>query len=500
MNPVNLTKDSAANDLQAVYSPDGEQIAFRSDRDGGGIFLMGATGENVRRLTDSGFYPSWSPDGKEIVFSSENFEEPMNRSIFGKLWIVNVATGEKRQIFNESDAIQPSWSPSGARIAFWGYKQGGQRDIWTISADGADLQPVTDDAAIDWNPVWSPDGKFLYFISDRGGSMNLWRVSIDEKTGKVAGAPETITTPSTYTQHLTFSRNGGSFAYAQAANHSNILKADFEIADGKAAIKNPTEITQSAMLATNPEPSPDGEWIVFDSHGSTQEDIFIIKSDGTGLRQLTNDAYKDRAPRWSPDGKQIAFFSDRLGKYTGWVINADGGNLRQATEPVEQTWAQLPVWSPDGENLLFNRSFSLPVILDNSKPYLSQTPQILETKNAPERWVMMSDWSPDGEKLAGYAVSGSAGEAGIFTYSFETRRYEKMSNFGVVPVWLSDNRRLVFHQKDKIYLLDTQTKNSEEILSVAPNRVQRITISKDNKTAFYVVQKTEADIWLGSLE
>lgn len=499
MNAINLTKDSAANDLQAVYSPDGEQIAFRSDRDGGGIFLMGATGENVRRLTDSGFYPSWSPDGKQIVFSSENFEEPMNRGIISYLWTVNIATGKRRKI-TEQDAIQPSWSPSGARIAFWGYKQGGQRDLWTISPDGADLAPVTDDAAVDWNPVWSPDGKYLYFISDRGGSMNLWRVSIDEKTGKVTAEPETISTPSVYTQHLTFARNGRNFAYAQATNYSNILKADLDFSVGKPVVKNPVEITQGAMLATNPEPSPDGEWIVFDNLGDKQEDIFLIKTDGSGLRQLTNDGYKDRTPRFSPDGKQIAFFSDRLGKYTGWVINADGSNLRQATEPVEQAWAQTPLWSANGDRLLFNRSFSPPIILDAAKPFLSQTPQILEAENAPERWVMMSDWSPDGEKLAGYMVSAGTGEAGVFTYSFATRRYEKMSDFGVFTVWLSDSRRLLFYYRDKIYLLDSSTKKAEEILSVAPNRVQRVTISKDNRTIFYSLQKTEADIWLGNFE
>jgi eukaryotic-like serine/threonine-protein kinase len=499
MKAVNLTKDSAENDLQAVYSPDGDEIAFRSDRMGGGIFLMGATGENVRRLTDFGFYPAWSPDGREIVFSSENFEEPMNRGIFSYLWTVNIATGEKRKII-EQDAIQPSWSPSGARIAFWGYKSGGQRDVWTISADGTDLLPVTDDAAVDWNPVWSPDGKFLYFISDRGGSMNLWRVPVDEKTGKVSGEPETITTPSVYTQHLTFSRDGRNFAYSQAINYSNILKADFELSGNKAAIKNSTEVTQGAMLATNPEPSPDGEWIAFDSHGDKQEDIFIIKKDGTGLRQLTNDAFKDRVPRWSPDGKQIAFFSDRLGKYTGLVIDADGGNLRQATEHVEQAWAQTPLWSAGGDKLIFNRSFSPPIILDRSKPFLRQTPQTLEAENPPERWVMMTSSSPDAEKLAGYMVSGGTGEAGIFVYSFETRRYEKMSDFGVFPVWLEDSRRLLFYQKDKIHLLDSQTKKSEEILSVAPNRVQRVTVSKDNRTVFYSLQKTEADIWLGSLE
>ena len=70
--PINLTPDSTDDDDQPAFSPDGERIAFRSSRDGGGIFVMGRTGEAVRRLTREGFKPAWSPDGKEIAFTTEN--------------------------------------------------------------------------------------------------------------------------------------------------------------------------------------------------------------------------------------------------------------------------------------------------------------------------------------------------------------------------------------------------------------------------------------------
>src|SRR5262249_3883512 len=78
-NPINLTKDCEQADAQPSFSPSGDRIAFRSDCGGGGIFVMGATGENRRRLTDLGFYPSWSPDEKEIVVCSEMFDEPYSR-------------------------------------------------------------------------------------------------------------------------------------------------------------------------------------------------------------------------------------------------------------------------------------------------------------------------------------------------------------------------------------------------------------------------------------
>ena len=69
-NAINLTKDSPENDTMPAFSPDGESIAFRSDREGGGIFVMGRTGESVRRITNGGYSPAWSPDGAQIVYAT----------------------------------------------------------------------------------------------------------------------------------------------------------------------------------------------------------------------------------------------------------------------------------------------------------------------------------------------------------------------------------------------------------------------------------------------
>jgi eukaryotic-like serine/threonine-protein kinase len=110
---INLTRDSAADDTEPAFSPDGEQIVFHSEREGGGLFLMGATGESVRRLTQDGHNPAWSPDGKEIAYAIGFFSGgPNNRTtVPSALHAINVQTGATRLI-TKGDAVQPHWSPA----------------------------------------------------------------------------------------------------------------------------------------------------------------------------------------------------------------------------------------------------------------------------------------------------------------------------------------------------------------------------------------------------
>ena len=293
-NAINLTNDSPEDDTQPVFSPDGESIAFRSEREGGGIFVMGRTGESVRRITDSGYNPAWSPDATKIVYAIDiaNREHVLGRMHVSELWTVVVATGEKRRIF-EGDAVQPSWSPHGLRIAFWNTygTRKGQRDIWTISADGEGALPVTSDPAVDWNPVWSADGRFLYFSSDRGGPMNLWRVSIDEKSGKVLGSLQPLTAPSSSAGLMSLSANGRLLAYTSFANSETMQRIAFDPTTAT-VLGEPVTVVAGSRLFTWPSPSPDGRWLAFASM-APQLDIFISRADGSGIRQLTNDRATD---------------------------------------------------------------------------------------------------------------------------------------------------------------------------------------------------------------
>jgi Tol biopolymer transport system component/serine/threonine protein kinase len=495
-NPVNLTKDSPWDDTQPAFSPDGERIAFRSEREGGGIFVMGATGESVKRLSDFGNNPTWSPDGKEIACADEGPVDPAVRSNpNSRVWAVNVATGERRQVTKE-DSIQPNWSPRGHRIAYGGRRNAAQRDIWTIPAGGGEPTEVTNDPAIDGSPVWSPDGKYLYFASDRGGSLNVWRVPIEEQTGKVLGPAEAVTTPSAYSAHLSFSLDGRRMVYSQILSRGNLQQVGFD-PDTETTTGQPVWITQGSRWANTPHLSPDGEWIAFDSQRGKQDDLFVTRRDGTSLRQLTDDLHKDRQPRWSPDGKRIAFFSDRSGKWEIWIINSDGSGLKQLT--YAPGIVTNPQWSPDGTRLAYRNPGGSPSIIEVEKPWTEQSPQVLPSMSDFVGWNAWS-WSPDGRKLAGWKLRAGAPD-GILVYSLEPQHYEKLTDFGIYPVWLSDNRRLLFQHQNQLYLIDSRSKKVREVLSVSPNEFgMGVAISRDDRQIYFSLVTTEADVWLMTLE
>jgi eukaryotic-like serine/threonine-protein kinase len=495
-NPTPLTKDSTADDTQPVFSPDGERIAFHSDRQPSGIYVMEATGENLRPVTAGGYHPSWSPDGREIVFSEKGYDAPSTRNtIPSKLWIVHVETGVKR-LLTDRDAMQPAWSPNGARIAFWFMPPGvGRSDIAIIPRGGGEPLVITKDASTNWNPVWSPDGKYLYFASDRSGNMNFWRVAIDEETGKVLSEPEAVVTPSKFSSHLNFSRDGKRMIYVQTNSQSNIQAAEFDV-NKERIIGDPVWITRGDRQIVRPELSTDGKQFVMRVPRRTQDDIVILSRDGTNWRDLTNDKFFDRYPRWSPDGKKVAFVSDRSGVYEIWMIDADGTNLRQITF-TGRPGTSFPLFSPDGAQLLF-RSNKLSYLLDLSRDLKEQTPQPLPPQENEGDYFVAWDWSPDGKKLAGM-FSGNNG-LGIGYFSFETKRYEKLANYDALPMWFPDSNRIVFSNEGKALVADISTKKVRELISHQPEQIRSVSVSHDGKLLYYTLSSSESDIWLLDLE
>ena len=493
---VNLTPGVAANDVQPAFSPNGAYIAFRSERSPGrGIYIMPASGGEPRLISDAGFHPSWSADGTEIVVSSFGRDEPTVRSVSTRhaLTIINVASGLRRELA-AVEASFPAWSPNGHRIAYWFYTGTfGRRDIATIPAGGGEPVLIAKDFAVsNWNPVWSPDGRYLYFVSSRSGNMNFWRVRIDERSGAVMGPPEAVITPSSYSRHLTFAKNGNRLAYVRTNDQANIQGVEFDSIAGK-AIGQPFWITQGDRQISRAELSPDGSQFVMRLVGRTQDDILTVSRDGKQWKEITNDEPFDRYVRWSPDGKRIAFSSDRNGGGQVWVANADGSGLKQLTFSTSTELATgFPVWSPDGSKLAVYFDGTT-FLLDPTRSQAEQNAQTLPTDT---RYRLVAwDWSPDGKKLLGVIAEGDKRHIGY--YSFETNSYEiALENSAAVAAWLPDSRRLVYGDGSCVYMLDIVTKERTKIVENPAVEIRSPFVSRDGKLLYYTASNDESDIWL----
>jgi Tol biopolymer transport system component len=495
-NAINLTQRSPTADSQPAFSPDGSQIAFRSSRDGGGIFVMGATGESVRRLTTVGYNPSWAPDGSRIAFSMEPVAlNPRGRTSPVRLWTADARSGATRQVTKGLDAVQPSWSPHGHRIAFWGNRGGGaQRDLWTIDPDAADPDAsavgVTNDAAIDWNPFWSADGSWLYFASDRGGSMNLWRVAIDERTGVTRGAPEPVTLAAAFAAHFSAARQANTIIFSGVLSSNAIERLALDVPGDR-----PVPVFNGSLPITAFDVSPDGGRIAFGAVNGSHEDLFVMNSDGSHIEQLTNDEHPDRGPVWSSDGTSLYFYSQRNDRYEIYTIRPDGGGLTQITRS-SRPGLIFPRPSPDGSLLVaMTGDGSLFWDVRASKAQPLPPP-------AADRVTSDPRWSPDGRRVA--AFENPAGNVnrtlGIVIYDVDARTYRQVANDPAYALtWLTD-KAIAFAASGALTVLDLPNATRREIKLPSPAAGPRsLSASPDGKFVYIRTARTDGDLWLATL-
>jgi TolB protein len=252
------------------------------------ICMMNSDGSGYHRLTtDDGvrhFYPALAPDGKSVVYSQYREDNVY------EIYELDIASGKSKQLTDRLGVLNsPEVSPDGKSIVFMRWTVvSDQYQVWRMDRDGSHPSRVFKGDG--WDPSWSPDGKQILFASDRDGATQLYVGNADgSQVHKVSDLPSIRGRSDWSPQNLIATYSGDAWA-------REVFVMDL---DGS----NKHRVSPKGGNSQGPSFSPDGQWIAFTAYYDHFSDIngceiYIMRSDGSDLRRLTDNDYCDYQPRW----------------------------------------------------------------------------------------------------------------------------------------------------------------------------------------------------------
>lgn len=428
----------ASYEANPVWSPDGKQIAFASDRHGNfDLFIMPANGGTAKRLTyhSASEIPSaFTPDGKYVLFSA-SIQDPAASALFPtgamtELYKVHTSGGRTEQVL-ATPAEWVNFDKTGKNFLYQDRKgfedewrkhhtSSITRDIWLYNTQTGKHTNLTNRGGEDRNPVYSPDGNTVYFLSERdGGSFNVYRFPLN--------APQEVKPVTTFRTHpvrfLSISDKGtlcytyDGELYTQAPNaRPQKVKVDLTRDD-----EDQLATLNFSQGATSASVSPDGKQVAFIVRG----DVFVTSTDYTTTKQITLTPAGESAVSFAPDNRTLVYASERTGNwqlYTAKIAREEEANFPNATLieeevllPSKTVERAYPQYSPDGKELAFIEDRTRLMVLN------LKTKKVRQVTDG-STWYSTGggfdyEWSPDGK---------------WFTLEFIGNRHDPYSDIGLV--------------------------------------------------------------------
>ncbi|MGH7594150.1 MAG: protein kinase domain-containing protein, partial [Gemmatimonadales bacterium] len=331
----------AAAGMPRSWSPDGDRLLMVSRSGLQSVPSLGGVATTIEHAAGDG---AWSRDGQQLAF------------VLGDSVLVRRRSGSTVLLARNHDPYALAWSPDGKWIA---YVSGNSQylfnwniatsSLWLVPAAGGTPVQLTPGTALDISPTWAPDSRRLLFVSNRGGTRDIYQLNLDSR-GRPRGDPVRITLGLNASQ-ISLSADGAQLAYSVATNRSNVWSVAIP-ATGSVSSLSATPVTSDVESVESIDVSRDGTWLFFDSDRSGIQQIFRRPLAGGDVQQVSRGSWPAFSVTVSPDGKDVAYHAIVNGHRRVFATASDGSQenpvqVSPGIEPDERN----PMWSPDGTRI-----------------------------------------------------------------------------------------------------------------------------------------------------